>query len=81
MELKRVVIHEFGHAIGCVHEQSSPSINIPWDKEKVYAYYKSRIGWDKAKVDHNVFNRYTQSEVFFTEHHDPNSIDAVSSAQ
>jgi len=74
VELQRVVIHEFGHAIGCVHEQSSPSINIPWDREKVYAYYRSCIGWDKAKVDHNVFKRYAKSEVFFTDHHDPKSI-------
>jgi hypothetical protein len=74
VELRRVVIHEFGHAIGCVHEQSSPSVDIPWDKEKVYAYYKTRIGWDKAKVDHNVLKRYTKREAIATEHHDPKSI-------
>jgi hypothetical protein len=71
--LRRVVIHEFGHAIGCVHEQSSPVIKIPWDKERVYAYYATH-GWDKAKVDHNVFRRYDKLEVFFPEHHDPFSI-------
>jgi hypothetical protein len=74
VEIRRVVIHEFGHAIGCVHEQSSPSIDIPWDKEKVYQYYEFLIGWDKAKVDHNVFKRYEKSEVHFTPQHDPKSI-------
>jgi hypothetical protein len=73
VNLRRVVIHEFGHAIGCVHEQSSPTVRIPWDKEKVYAFYKT-YGWDKAKVDHNVFKRYDKLEVFFTPHHDPCSI-------
>ena len=33
----RTVLHEFGHAIGCVHEQASPAIAIPWDEPKVYA--------------------------------------------
>jgi hypothetical protein len=74
VELRRVVIHEFGHAIGCVHEQSSPSIDIPWDRQKVYDYYQSHIGWDQAKVDHNVFKRYKKSEVHFTKQHDPESI-------
>jgi hypothetical protein len=74
MELRRVVLHEFGHAIGCVHEQASPSIDIPWDKEKVYTYYKAYVGWDKVEVDHNVFMRYNKPEVHFTEQHDPESI-------
>jgi hypothetical protein len=74
LELGRVVIHEFGHALGCVHEQASPPASIPWDKAKVYAWYKSRIGWDKATVDHNVLKRYGKSEVVFTEQHDPESI-------
>ncbi|WP_372366326.1 M12 family metallopeptidase [Candidatus Uabimicrobium sp. HlEnr_7] len=65
--LKAVVLHEFGHAIGCVHEHSSPSVEIPWDKDKVYAYYK-KLGWDKEKVDHNVLKRYTQCGINFSEH-------------
>jgi hypothetical protein len=70
--MRRVVLHEFGHAIGCVHEQANPSINIPWDKDAVYAYYE-QFGWDKDKVDHNVLRRYAPSEVHFTQH-DPQSI-------
>lgn len=71
--LRRVVIHEFGHAIGCVHEQASPTINIPWDRPKVYAYY-ARLGWDASMVDQNVFLRYDKSEVESTDLHDPQSI-------
>lgn len=74
VELRRVVIHEFGHAIGCVHEQSSPSVNIPWDIDKVYIYYKSHFGWDAATVDYNVLKRYTNEEAIATEQHDPKSI-------
>jgi hypothetical protein len=71
-EMRRVVLHEFGHAIGCVHEQSNPTIDIPWDIEKVYTYY-ARLGWDKDMVDRNVLKRYAKSEVHFT-NHDPVSI-------
>ncbi len=65
-EFSRVIIHEFGHAIGCIHEHSSPSANIPWDIPKVYAYYAAR-GWDKATVDHNVLRKYSHTITQFTE--------------
>ena len=36
-ELQRVVLHEFGHALGLVHEHQSPTAEIPWDRDPVYA--------------------------------------------
>jgi hypothetical protein len=68
VEMRRVVLHEFGHALGCVHEQASPAINIPWDTKKVYAYYAYHYGWSKDMVDRNVLMRYSTSETHFTEH-------------
>ncbi len=54
-ELRRVVMHEMGHALGLLHEQSFPGM-INWKKtDSVYNYYKESQGWDKAKVDFNVF--------------------------
>src|SRR5262249_14433274 len=38
-ELQRVVLHEFGHALGLIHEHQSPSATIPWDREAVTRYY------------------------------------------
>jgi len=60
-EFSRTVIHEFGHAIGCIHEQASPVVDIPWNKLAVYAHYLEVNGWDKDKVDHNVFRKAEQA--------------------
>ncbi|WP_051505832.1 M12 family metallopeptidase [Mesorhizobium sp. WSM2561] len=57
-EYRRVIVHEFGHAIGMIHEQSHPEISIKWDKPAVYRHYESR-GWTRAQVDSNVFFKYS----------------------
>lgn len=69
--LRRTVLHEFGHAIGCVHEQASPVAGIPWDEAEVYEYY--RQWWDDETIFHNVLRRYSTTETKFT-NHDPESI-------
>ena len=35
-EYRRVVLHEFGHALGLAHEHQSPGVAIPWNEQKVY---------------------------------------------
>lgn len=71
--LRRTVLHEFGHAIGCIHEQASPAAEIPWEPEKVYAFYRDWQGWDRATTYANVLQRYAAAELCFTVH-DPTSI-------
>jgi hypothetical protein len=71
--VRRTVLHEFGHALGCVHEQASPAIDIPWDEQKVYEFYLRTQKWDEAKTYNNVLRRYSREETKFTEH-DPTSI-------
>jgi hypothetical protein len=72
-EFRRPVLHEFGHAIGCIHEQASPAVKIPWDEQKVYEFYRRWQGWDDQKIYNNVLRRYSEDEARFTEH-DPKSI-------
>ena len=71
--LRRTVLHEFGHALGCIHEQASPSVKIPWNEQKVYERYRTWQRWDDQTIYNNVLLRYTAEEAKFTQH-DPTSI-------
>lgn len=58
-EFRRVVLHEFGHALGCIHEHQHPSAGIRWKKSAVYQYYKGPPNyWLEKDVDENVFSTY-----------------------
>jgi hypothetical protein len=57
-DFRSIVLHEFGHALGLVHEHQHPKSEIPWNKKYVYDYYKNEYGWHRTKVDTHVFMRY-----------------------
>lgn len=70
--MRGTTTHEFGHALGLLHEQSYPN-GIKWNKDTVYKYYAKYQGWDKSKVDFNVLGA---SDFFYTNgtSYDPASI-------
>jgi hypothetical protein len=70
--IRRTVLHEFGHVLGCSHEHSSPNADIPWNPKAVYAYFERTNLWDKAKTDHNVLAVKHESSV--ASEFDPKSI-------
>ena len=66
-EFRRVILHEFGHVLGFIHEHQSPAAGIPWDKDKVYAFFEaSPISWSKEKIDHNIFEAFSTTETNYS---------------
>lgn len=66
-ELRRVVLHEFGHALGLIHEHQSPAGGIPWNKDAVYRDLSGPPNnWSRAVIDHNMFEPYAKKETNYT---------------
>jgi serralysin len=72
-EFARTILHEFGHALGMVHEHQSPVNGIPWDETKVYNYYRTHYRWNRKMVKSEVLRRYNVTNTNFSEF-DPDSI-------
>jgi serralysin len=70
---RRTVLHEFGHALGLIHEHQSPSSGINWNKQAVYEYYKEHFEWNKKVVDENIFDKYKARQTRYSTY-DPQSI-------
>jgi serralysin len=66
-EIKRVVLHEFGHALGLVHEHQSPAAGIQWDRDAVIADLSGPPNnWTPEDIERNVFEPFTKRETNFT---------------
>lgn len=54
-----VIMHEFGHAMGMIHEHQNPKENpIVWNEDVVYRELKRTNGWDKEQINTNMFQKY-----------------------
>jgi serralysin len=58
-EIRRVVSHEFGHALGLIHEHQNPDHPIQWNRDAVIADLSGPPNnWDPATIEHNIFEKY-----------------------
>lgn len=73
-ELRRVVLHEFGHAIGLIHEHQNPDGGIKWNKPAViHDLGGPPNNWDAATIETNMFQIYSKESLISTSV-DPKSI-------
>jgi hypothetical protein len=63
-EVRRVVLHEFGHALGLIHEHQNPYGSIQWNRDAVIRDLSGPPNdWSPETIQHNMFDPYEKSEV------------------
>ncbi|HEU4889500.1 MAG TPA: matrixin family metalloprotease [Thermoanaerobaculia bacterium] len=63
-EWRRVVLHEFGHALGAIHEHQNPSGGIKWNLKEVYRVFSGPPNnWTKQQIDFNIVQKYDLSQL------------------
>ena len=63
-ELRRTVLHEFGHAIGLIHEHQNPYRPIAWNTAAVKADLSGPPNrWTDQDIEANMFKHYNQDDV------------------
>lgn len=70
---RRTILHEFGHALGLIHEHQSPGAAIKWNKKAVYKYYSENFEWNENVVNDSIFRKYAATRTQYTTY-DPDSI-------
>jgi len=59
----QVVLHEFGHALGMIHEHQNPRGEpIQWNEQRLYEWAERPPNmWDKTKTNNNIINKYDEN--------------------
>lgn len=66
--IRRVVLHEFGHALGLIHEHQNPKGGIAWNEPAVIEELSGPPNnWDEQAIRHNVLDHYPPEDVVSTD--------------
>lgn len=58
------VLHEFGHALGLIHEHQNPRGNsIQWDEKKLYDWAAKTQHWTSSVTYANIVKKYSLDQV------------------
>lgn len=73
-DARGVILHEFGHALGLIHEHQNPISSIQWNKPAVIADLSGPPNnWDLETIEFNMFEAFPPNEIAGTKL-DPSSI-------
>jgi serralysin len=66
-EIQRVVLHEFGHTLGLIHEHQNPDKGIKWNKPNVIRDLSGPPNnWSLGVIEQNMFEAYNKKETNYT---------------
>jgi astacin (peptidase family M12A) len=66
-ELRSVVLHEFGHALGLIHEHQNPVAGIKWNREAVIRELSGPPNsWSVEEIEFNVLDPAAPADVTAT---------------
>jgi hypothetical protein len=60
---RAVVLHEFGHTLGLIHEHPQPGSALDWNEVEAIDYFARTYAWSEQDVRMWVFGRYELADV------------------
>jgi hypothetical protein len=73
-EIRRTTLHEFGHALGLLHEHQNTNRTFEWNLPVVFNHFMNELGWSREKVQEQVIDRYGANTEYSNRAYDPYSI-------
>ncbi len=66
-QVRRLVLHEFGHALGLIHEHQVPNGGFKWNRDAVIRDLSGLPNeWTPQQIEDNIFKAFTESQVHST---------------
>lgn len=66
-EVQEVVLHEFGHAIGFIHEHQNPDGGLRWNRDEVIRSLSGPPNnWSQQQIETNVLGQYDPRDLIGT---------------